>query len=48
MKFICPKCKKILKKDMRKKIEKYFLTASGNYRSFCEKAGNDVICKKIK
>ena len=46
MKFICPACKTIIKRDMRRKINKGMLTKRG-YRSSCNKDGMSHWCKKI-
>lgn len=47
MKFKCPACGKILKRDMRGRMEKSFLTKGGRYRSMCDKTGRDVFCKPM-
>ena len=46
MKFICPACKKIIIRDMRKVPDKYNLTKRG-YKSYCMKTGKNVYLKPI-
>lgn len=47
MKFRCPRCKKIIKRDIRCKEVKVGLTKSGNLRTICSD-GYDVIARKVK
>jgi hypothetical protein len=47
MEFVCPACKKIIKRDLRKRMEKRQLMPRG-YRSYCEKTGRIVRCKTKK
>lgn len=46
MKFICPACKKVFKRDMRLKINKLMLTKRG-YKSSCGITGQSHYCKLI-
>jgi predicted RNA-binding Zn-ribbon protein involved in translation (DUF1610 family) len=47
-KFKCPECGKILIRDMMDVLQMSFLTTHGNYRSVCDKSGNDVVCRRVK
>lgn len=47
MKFYCPACKQIVKRDMRSKLGRSFMTKRG-YKSYCDEAGRVVFLKPIK
>lgn len=47
MKFICPKCKKIVTRDMRLKETKTFITKKGYYKSWCKDNNCHTYCKPI-
>ena len=46
MKFVCPACGKVLKRDMRLKITKLSRTKRG-IRSYCEEKGRNVYCREV-
>jgi hypothetical protein len=48
MKFKCPKCKTVIKRDMRIQSNKFLLTKKGNYKTWCNEAMTIVYCKPIK
>lgn len=45
MKFKCPGCNQILKRDMRR-VENKREFIKKRYKSYCDYAQRDVICKK--
>lgn len=47
MKYLCPGCKQIFERDMRKQENKHFSMKNG-YKSYCDKKHKDFICKAIK
>jgi hypothetical protein len=47
MKLQCPACKQIIKRDMREKISKLFMTKRG-YKSYCDQTGRNVFLKEVK
>lgn len=47
MKFKCPKCKKIIKRDVRHKAVQASLTKAGNLRTMCSDS-SFVIARKVK
>ena len=47
MKFFCPGCKQILKRDMRKTENKHFRVKNG-YKSYCDMKQKDYICKAVR
>lgn len=44
MTFKCPQCKTIFKRDMRKKVERMFMTNKG-YKSTCKETNKTCYCK---
>ena len=46
-KFKCPNCNRILNRDLRLNITKYFITKGGRYRSVCEKTNKDVFMRRV-
>ncbi len=47
MRFKCPGCKEIIKRDMRRVEAKIQLFRRG-YRTYCDKISKTVYCKPVK
>ncbi len=47
-KFKCNHCGRILNRDLRLNITKFFMTKGGKYKSYCEKTNKDVFMIKIE
>ena len=48
MKFVCPSCKRVFKRDRRAYLFETFLTKAGNYKSFCAVASKTTYCKPVQ
>lgn len=46
-KFKCRHCGVVIKRDLRSRIEQYFLTKSGRYKSYCETKKKDTFMERV-
>ena len=46
-KFKCRHCGVVIKRDLRKPGERYSLTKSGRYKSYCENKHKDTFMERV-